>query len=233
MGDLNWMRLPLQHLLLLALARPLHPSEDETPGNVHPALKNVHLALKNVHPALKPKLRKVFTEVNIKRGGRTGEGVPATENDHKNDSLGSDGNKPSSGSGFLATVGKIVGNVFLTAGVTLMSEGMVMDYWEMVKSRHIHKKINSTNNTNISINSTKLVPLLPNVTTNSRNNRTNNSTNISTKLVPLPPNVTTNSTNNSTNISSLISSRATPLPILSPLRMPRRGSSLRSEKILG
>merc|ERR1712179_230338 len=31
----------------------------------------------------------------------------------------------------------------------------------MVKSRHIHKKINSTDNTNISINSTKLVPLLP------------------------------------------------------------------------
>ena len=69
--------------------RPLHPSEDEAPGNVHPALKNVHPALKNVHPALKPKLRKVFTEVNIKRGGRTGEGVPATENDHKNGSLGS------------------------------------------------------------------------------------------------------------------------------------------------
>merc|ERR1712179_441165 len=53
----------------------------------------------------------------------------------------------------------------------------------MVKSRHIHKKINSTNNTNISINSTKLVPLLPNVTTNSTNNSTNISSLISSRLV--------------------------------------------------
>ena len=45
----------------------------------------------------------------------------------------------------------------------LMSEGMVEDYWERVKSHHIHNynKSNSTNNTNTSTNSTKVFSKSP------------------------------------------------------------------------
>ena len=52
--------------------------------------------------------------------------------------------------------------VFIASTAQVISEGMVEDYWERLKSRHIrnYNKSNSTNNTNtnntnISTNSTK------------------------------------------------------------------------------
>ena len=63
--------------------RQLHFSEDEVAG----------------HP-LNPKSRKVFVEVNIK-GGKTREGKPTTEINHKMGSLGSGNVHPSSAVGLV------------------------------------------------------------------------------------------------------------------------------------
>ena len=63
--------------------RQLHFSEDEVAG----------------HP-LNPKSRKVFVEVNIKRG-KTGEGIPTTEINNKKGSLGSGNVHPSSAVGLV------------------------------------------------------------------------------------------------------------------------------------
>ena len=52
-----------------------------------------------VHP-LNPKSRKVFVEVNIKRG-KTGEGIPTTEINNKKGSLGSGNVHPSSAVGLV------------------------------------------------------------------------------------------------------------------------------------
>ena len=78
----------------------------------------------------------------------------------------------------------------------LMSEGMVEDYWERVKSRHIrnYNNSNSTNNTNTTSNT-----------------NTTTTTNL------------TSNTNSSSKLSSKSSQRRPAHPMLSPLRMPHRG----------
>merc|ERR1712108_61445 len=107
--------------------------------------------------SLNPKSRKVLMEGNIKDGETSGRA--ATKINQKKDS-----GRPSTPAGFLPNVAQIAANIMLTALITVMSEDMVEDYWESVKSRHIHNynnsnltnNSNSTNNTKSSSNLTKL-----------------------------------------------------------------------------